>query len=199
MLTALKEAELFPPPRKRLTRGDCTVLETAGQLDYQRHELIDGDLIEKMPKNWPHTYALIILQAWLAQVFGPLFVAQEAPINVSVEDNPTSEPEPDLVVFNRPASEFKTPKRSPEELSLVIEVSDTTLYFDTKVKAALYARAAIVEYWVLDINGRRLGVHRDPRGGVYESVKWFGQNERIAPLAAPGQEFLVSSAFKAPV
>ncbi len=195
MLTAIKEAHPFTPPRKRLTRGDCAVLQMAGQLDYQRHELIDGDLIEKMPKNWTHTYALIILQAWLAQVFGPLFVAQEAPINVSPEDNPTSEPEPDLVVFKRPASEFTTPKRSPGELSLVIEVSDTTLQFDKKIKAALYARAGITEYWVFDINGRRLGVHRDPRGGEYESVAWFGEKERVEPLAAPGQKFLISSAF----
>lgn len=195
MLAAIKEVRSFTPPRKRLTRGDCAVLEMAGQLDYQRHELIDGDLIEKMLKNWPHTYALIILQAWLAQAFGPLFVAQEAPINVSPEDNPTSEPEPDLVVYKRPASEFKTSKRSPEELSLVIEVSDTTLHFDTKIKAALYARAGITEYWVLDINGRRLGVHRDPRSGEYEQVMWIGENESVAPLAAPGQKFLVSSAF----
>ena len=197
MLAAVKEAPLAFPPRKRLTRGDCIVLETAGQLDYQRFELIDGDLIEKMPKNWPHTFAIAAFQCWLFRAFGPSYFVQEAPTNVSPDDNPTSEPEPDLMVFNRSVFEFTTPKRNPNDLVLVIEVSNTTFRFDKTVKAALYARAGIVEYWVLDINGRKLGVHRDPEDGEYRSIAWYDEQESVAPLAAPDSAFQISSAFPA--
>ena len=197
MLAAIKEAPPPFPPRKRLFRGDCAALEIAGQLDYQRFELIDGDLIEKMPKNWPHTFALVALQCWLARAFGLSYFAQEAPVDVSPEDNPTSEPEPDFVIFNRSIFEFTTHKRNPSDLVLVIEVSNTTLRFDLTVKARLYARAGIPEYWVLDINGRRLGVHRDPQDGEYKSIAWYGENESVSPLAAPDSAFAVASAFPA--
>jgi len=66
----------------------------------------------------------------------------------------------------------------------VVEVSDSSLGFDLTTKAALYARAGIVEYWVLDVAGRRLIVHRDPRAGRYISVAAYGEEESVAPLAA---------------
>ena len=52
----------------------------------------------------------------------------------------------------------------------MVEVADSTLAFDLNTKAALYARAGIPEYWVLDVKGQRLMVHRDPSGGRYQSV-----------------------------
>ena len=182
------------PSRLRLTRADCAVLEANGLLDQQRVELIEGDLIQRMPKNWPHVHVIMVLQNWLIQVFGFGYVLQEAPINVAPEDNPTSEPQPDLIVMNR-RSELTITKPQPAELRLVIEVSDSTLEFDTTVKSSLYARAGIQEYWVFDVNGRRLGVHREPRHGVYQSVVWLGVNESIAPLADPNAQFFVSAPF----
>ena len=73
--------------------------------------------------------------------------------------------------------------------------SERTLGFDMRTKAGLYARAGIVEYWVLDIPGRRLIVHRDPQGGRYASVVAYGARESVAPLAAPESRFRVSDAF----
>ena len=193
-MVAALESMSPAPPRLRLTRADCAVLEANGLLDQQRVELIEGDLIQRMPKNWPHVHVIMVLQNWLIQVFGFGYVLQEAPINVAPEDNPTSEPQPDLIVMNR-RSELTITKPQPAELRLVIEVSDSTLEFDTTVKSSLYARAGIQEYWVFDVNGRRLGVHREPRHGVYQSVVWLGVNESIAPLADPNAQFFVSAPF----
>ena len=69
---------------------------------------------------------------------------------------------------------------------MVVEVADTTISFDLATKSRLYARAGIIEYWVLDINKRRMIVHRDPREGRYHSVVAYGAEESVAPLAAPG-------------
>ena len=78
---------------------------------------------------------------------------------------------------------------------MVVEIFDTTLRFDMTVKAALYARAGIVEYWVLDIGGRWLAVHREASKGEYQSVTWFGESESVAPLSAPESKVLIASLF----
>jgi Uma2 family endonuclease len=72
----------------------------------------------------------------------------------------------------------------PENLQLVIEIADTTLAFDLSTKARLYARAGIIEYWVLDLPGRRIIVHRAPRDGAYSSVVAYRETEFVSPLAA---------------
>ena len=80
---------------------------------------------------------------------------------------------------------------------MVIEISDSTLGFDLTTKAALYARAEIVEYWVIDIGARRLIVHRDPIQGLYSSVTVYNDYENVTALAAPQSEFRVANAFDA--
>jgi Uma2 family endonuclease len=182
------------PPRKRWTRLECADLEESGLWDRLRLELVEGELISKMGKNRPHTNALIVLQAWLIQVFGVQYVNPETPIDVAPEDNPTNEPQPDLIVLNRPSREIQVNPR-PEDLRLIVEISDSSIGFDLTRKAALYARAGIVEYWVLDVQERRLVVHRDPLAGLYRSITVYSEGESVTPLAAPGHEFPVGEAF----
>jgi Uma2 family endonuclease len=183
------------PPRKRWTREECAALQATGLWDLKHLELVEGELINRrMGKNRPHINTLILVQAWLVRVFGEQYLNPEAPIDVAPGDNPTNEPEPDLIVLTRPSGEFdKNPQ--PIELRLVVEISDSTLGFDLKTKAALYARAGIVEYWVLDIPAHRLIVHRDPRNGLYQSITVYRSDESVAPLAAPHSEFRVGDAF----
>lgn len=68
---------------------------------------------------------------------------------------------------------------------LVVEVADSSLDFDTSEKRLLYARASLREYWVVDINGRRLLVYRGPQAGDYASQQALGPADTLAPLAAP--------------
>ena len=198
MPTAITETLSVPPPldppRKRWTREECVALEASGIWEQQHLELIEGELISKMGKKRPHTNAIAILHAWLLRVFGEQYVNQEAPLDVATEDNPTNEPGPDLLVFSKPYKEFKD-NPQPADLRLVVEVSDSTLSFDLTTKARLYARARIVEYWVVDIQARRIIVHRDPRDGQYRSVVAYAEQESVTPLASPNSGFLVGSAF----
>src|SRR6202161_2361762 len=185
------------PPRKRWTRAECAVLEASGLWDQQHLELVHGELISKMGKKRPHVNALVAVQAWLVRTFGEQFVNPEAPIDVAPEDNPTNEPEPDLVVLAKPSREFRDANPRPVDLRLVVEISDSTLGFDLTTKAELYARAGIVEYWVVDVAARRLIVHREPRGGLYGSVTAYSEEESVTPLASSGSEFRVAGAFDA--
>src|ERR1700683_4790043 len=95
------------PPRKRWTRAESAVLEPTGLWDQQHLELVHGELISKMGKKRPHVNAPVAVQAWLVRTFGEQFVNSEAPIDIAAEDNPTNEPEPDLIVLTRLSSEFR--------------------------------------------------------------------------------------------
>ena len=182
------------PPRKRWTRTDCESLEASGLWERERLELVDGELISRMGKKRPHVIVLILVQQWLTSAFGAACVNPEAPIDVSPDDNPTNEPEPDLLVLAQPAWIY-TANPKPADVRLLVEISDTTLSFDMGTKARLYARAGIAEYWVVDVAGRRVLVHREPRAGAYGSIKAYREGESIVPLAAPDQRFRVENAF----
>ena len=196
---AIANPELLAPPgypnRKRWTRAECEALESTGLWERERLELIEGDLISRMGKKRPHVTTMILVMKWLVDVFGALYVTPEAPIDVAPEDNPTNEPEPDLAVLVQPCSAYETSNPQPSDVRLVVEISDTTLAFDKKIKARLYARAGIVDYWVVDVTGRRIVVHRDPQGGAYADVTSYGPGEAIEPLSAAGRSFKVDDAF----
>ena len=164
-------------------------------MDGERLELVEGELISKMGKERPHVNSVTLVQKYLVEVFGALVVNAEAPIDVAPEDNPSNEPEPDLIVLKRDLSHFTKENPRPQDLQLVVEVADSTLGFDLTTKGGLYARAGIIEYWVLDIAGRRMIVHRDPEAGRYASVAAYGVEESVSPLAAPDSRLRVGDAF----
>lgn len=96
---------------------------------------------------------------------------------------------PDIIVLRRDFTGFRKTKPQPRDLDLVIEIADRSLAIDLANKAALYARAAIAEYWILDITSRRLRVHRNPEGGQYGSVESYSEKESVAPVGAPDSSF----------
>jgi Uma2 family endonuclease len=170
------------------TRDDCARLAAAGVLDY-RYELVAGEIIKKVGQNLPHRTSITLITAWLCSIFGAVFFQSQATIDVAPEDNPTSEPEPDVTVLSVPLPELarQNPRQNPtpEHIRLVIEVADTTLDYDLSVKAGLYARAGIPEYWVLDLRGRRLRTLRQPADGSYGQTTEYAEGDSAAPLAAP--------------
>jgi Uma2 family endonuclease len=184
------------PPRKKWTRAECVAMEASGVWDQQqRLELVEGDLINKMGKNRPHTIVLTFFREALALVFGGHYVDTETTIDVAPEDNPASEPQPDLIVLVKPSQEYRKGNPQPADLRLVVEIADSTVHFDRTVKARLYARAGIVEYWIADVTARSLVVHRDPLNGSYQSVTVYTDQESVRPLASPDREFRVGDAF----
>ena len=196
MPTAVTDPPAQLSPRRKLwTRSEYEALSSSGLFDQQHLELVEGELIDKKAKKQRHVNCVALLLGWLIRHFGERFVLQEPPIDVAPEDNPTSEPEPDLVVLNRSLSHFKCDRPAPKDLRLVIEVADTSLGFDRTTKAALYARAGIVEYWILHIEGRRMIVHREPQAGQYTSIAAYSIDESVAPLASPESLLRVAEAF----
>ena len=178
------------PPHKRWTRDECTILERSGLINIDRYELIEGELIQKMPKGQAHILAVALLASWLRHVFGEMRVVTEPTIDLRPEDNPTSIPEPDVIVLTRSIREFSA-LASPHELQLVAEVSSSSLAFDMTTKAGLYARSEIQEYWVLDVEAQRLLVYLEPTESGYGSIQAYGSEEFVSPLAAASAEVRV--------
>ncbi len=92
------------PPRKRWTRAECQSLESTGIWERDRLELIEGELVTKMPKKRPHTIAYVLLMKWLAAIFGAQYLNPKTAIDVAPEDNPTSKPEPDIALLSKRAT-----------------------------------------------------------------------------------------------
>ncbi len=153
-------------PRKIWTRAEADRLSAVGL----SLELVNGELIDHMGKKPPHVYWKNVLFDWLAEQFGSGYARAEDPIDVAPQDNPTSEPEPDLIVTVQSIRVTRGSNPEPDDLRLVVEVSDSTFDYDRTVKASLYARAGIREYWIVDVRiaeAPRLLIHLEPRDGSY--------------------------------
>ncbi len=159
------ENEIFPN-RIRWTRQQCERLVESGEL-VGRYELIDGEIISKMGQNPPHRITIKLLLHWLIAIFGDFYVQTEDPIAIPGEEGETTEPEPDVAVTLEPTTAYRDRHPGPEDLLIVVEVSDTTRQFDMTTKALLYARVGIREYWVMDITKRQIYVYRWPTSDGY--------------------------------
>jgi Uma2 family endonuclease len=155
-------------------------MEDAGLFDGRRFELLDGELIDKMGQNPPHASAIQLLLEWLVTLYGAARVRVQLPIDVAPADRPRNEPEPDVVALAQKKSEFTRRHPRGDELLLAVEVADTSLLGDLTTKRDLYARAGVPEYWVLDLNARRVIVHRASSGRGYAHIMTVAEHESIA-------------------
>lgn len=157
----------------------------------ERVELIDGRIVAMNPIGSPH--------AWCANRTTRVF-ARRDDCMVSIQ-NPirlgdNGEPEPDLVVM-RPETPMDRHPRS-EDILLVVEVADSSLAYDRRTKAPLYARHGIPELWIADLGGERVEVHREPSASGYRVVEAVGRGRQIAPAFAPDFAVDVDAIFGLP-
>jgi Uma2 family endonuclease len=139
--------------------------------DFERLELLDGQVYKRMTNHPPHAGTILSVSEWLrASVPSGSMVRVLLPVALGER----SEPEPDVsVVVGRPR-DFMVEHPLPEQITLIVEVSDSSLNVDLRVKLPLYAQAGIAEYWVIDLRRRRILVHREPEGSSYRAVTTHG-------------------------
>jgi Uma2 family endonuclease len=178
------------PVRHRFTVDDYEAMVRAGILhEDDRVELIDGEVIE-MPPNGPEHQSRIDRHTMLfIRAFGD---AVQVRIQGPVRVNGYGQPEPDVALLRPRGDFYQSAHPTPADIFLLIEVSDTTIAYDRRTKAALYGRNSILEYWLLDINQDAVIVHRDPSPDGYRSVQTLRRGDRIALLTFPDHEFAVA-------
>jgi Uma2 family endonuclease len=96
-----------------------------------------------------------------------------------------SSPVPDIALFKPRADFYKKRHPTPADTLLIIEVSDSSLRYDLQIKAPLYARHGIPEYWVIDLPGRQIHFLRCPDSRQYTDVTSTGAPGVVSPLALP--------------
>lgn len=171
------------PIQKRLfTTGEYHQMLQAGILsDDDRVELIEGEIWEMSPIGSRHIWCVAHLNRILQRSLGDdVFVFVQSPLHL----NDFSEPEPDLAVIRpRAGSQVETPKA--DEALLVVEVADSSVEYDRKVKMDLYARNGVPETWLLDLPQNVLEIYRSPSPGGYREILIRRSGDRISPLAFP--------------
>jgi Uma2 family endonuclease len=158
-------------------------------------ELIGGQLMVAEPHSSYHVTGISMADAALRAILpSGWYVRVQMPVALD-ED---SEPEPDLAVVRGAPQSYR--EAHPARPSLAVEVAVSSLAFDRDVKGSLYARAGVLDYWIVNLVDRVVEVHRRPvpdpaavYGWRYGSVNVFGPPDSIALLALPSARVEVSA------
>ncbi len=172
-----------PQPRRlRFSVDDYYKMIELGMLEnYEKAEIIDGELIQKMTIGDKHAFVVDMLTRFFVKsVPNDVRVRVQNPLRLTDYD----EPEPDIVLTDLLKYDGKR-HPTPAETLLVVEVSDVTLKYDRDVKLSLYANAEIQEVWIVNLRSNVLEVHEGPELGLYQHVKIFKVGEKVESKALP--------------
>jgi len=146
----------------------------------ERIELLDGEIITMAAIGDDHLLAVNDLNMWFApRLAGRAIVSVQNSIRL---DN-RSEPQPDLAILRLESALVRRHPR-PEDVLLLIEVSDKTLRVDLERKTPRFAAAGIPEAWVFNLRHKQVHVFRAPREGVYTETE-IVRSGTITPQAFP--------------
>ncbi len=154
-------------------------------------ELLAGHLVVAEPQDTPHARAIELATDALRAVFGAGWrVRVQLPLTLGDD----SEPEPDIAIVRGTP---RTPEaHHPSQAALVVEIADVSLRLDQTVKAPIYARAGITDYWIVNLMDGVLERYRDPahegRRWRYRSIEILGREATVSPLAAPAARIPVA-------
>ncbi|MGH2453021.1 MAG: Uma2 family endonuclease [bacterium] len=169
--------------KRRFTVEEYERMGQAGILsEDDRVELIDGEIIEMAPIGSRHAAVVSRLDDLLRPQGQPeVIVRVQNPLHA----DPHSEPQPDLMLVKRRDDYYTSAHPRGPDVLLVIEVADTTLEYDRRMKVPLYARAGIPEAWIIALPTDQVEVFRQPSAGGYRSVSKVRRGEVLSVEALP--------------
>jgi Uma2 family endonuclease len=164
--------------RRHFSVHDYHRMAEAGILhEDDRVELIEGEIVEMAAIGTRHFACVNTLNRLLMSAVGDeAIVSVQNPVRLSER----SEPQPDLAVIQ--ARDYRESLPTPEDVMLLIEVSDTTLAYDRNTKLPLYARSEIAEVWIVDLTGEAIERHTDPSGYGYRHVERVSREETLTSV-----------------
>ncbi|MBV9237136.1 MAG: Uma2 family endonuclease [Xanthobacteraceae bacterium] len=173
-------------PNPTFTVDDIGRLIDAGVIgEDEKFELVEGQIIARAVEEIAHERIKSALYIAIARAL-PSHLTMGVTTTLRLTD--TVMLEPDIAVF--PKLVFKRPTRfaqlEPGEANLVVEVAASSLAYDKGLKARLYARHRVKEFWVVDANTRSTWVHSGPSGDGWSSITERGPQDLLTTPALPG-------------
>ncbi|WP_182466672.1 Uma2 family endonuclease [Sphingomonas gilva] len=162
----------------RLTVADVYALQEAGVIsEGENFELIEGEIVPMAAAKFSH-------HEWMkSRLNEALVLAKPADTALFVEPSVALSEitfvEPDIAIWPRTIESQEV--RGPD-LLLVIEVAVSSIGYDLRVKARLYAEACVREYWVVDAVRKTIRVHRDPVEGAYCDVREYEAHDTVSAM-----------------
>ena len=195
-MTIATATQTQTPTRRRFTVAEYYAMGDAGILTRDdRVELLDGDIINMPPIGDWHQASVDFYTNILPQhLQGKAIVRVQGPTRLS----DVSEPQPDVMLLKWRDDFYRDGHPSPEDVLLLIEVSDTSLDYDRGRKLSAYARAGIPEVWIVSHDDRRIESYTEPSEGTYSKVRHADPTDTIAPQAFPDVALEVSQFFPKP-
>lgn len=157
-------------------------------------ELLEGVVVSMAAQNAPHASGVTRTAYALIRAVGDRAVVRTQLTFVAGE---FSVPEPDVAVVPGRLEDYD--QVHPHEALLIVEVADTSLAQDRITKTGIYAAAGIPEYWIVDVRGQRIEVHRDPLATErrYRVRTFAHRSDRLEPTALPGAVVAVADLLPA--
>jgi len=183
-----------PLTLRRWGRVEYERLVELGAFERDPVELIGDQLIVAEPKVSAHATAVGMADDALRMALPPGWIVRgQDPLALDDE----SAPEPDIAVVRGSRADYRY--AHPARPALIIEVAESSLDFDRTRKGSLYARAAVPDYWVVNLIDGVVEVYRDPEpaasaafGWRYRSVTRLVPPSTVAPLGFSGERIAVA-------
>ena len=150
-------------------------------------ELIEGEIVEMAPIGSNHAACVKRLNQIFSQHLGQqILVGIQDPIHLGEY----SEPQPDITLLRPRPDFYGSSHPGPEDILLVVEVSDTSVDYDREVKVPLYARSGIREAWLVNLVEGVIEVYRSPSSEGYRQVRRVPRGETLTPESLSGLRIL---------
>ena len=174
-------ADRADPKSDRLTVRQYLEMIVSGAIPHDaRVELLDGRLVEQMTKYAPHNYTArqlgillkgILPAAWL--------ISEEKSLNLGRYWRP----EPDIAIIRGPNTRYRRGDPTSKDVSLLIEVADSSYPTDRGEKWRAYAAARIPIYWIVNLEKGQIEVYTNPIGrgkkAAYREAATFGADATV--------------------
>ena len=182
MLESMLDLEdIKPATFRRLTRAEYEQMAELGMFDDEKVELLRGMVVTMSPQGDRHTRTIIFLNRRLVELTNRTLDIRPGTPLAATDD---SEPEPDFTITRHdPAA-----REHPTTALLVIEVSNSSLRRDRKIKREIYAEAKVPEYWIVDVSkddDLTVEVYTKPEGSTYTQVEVLRDGDVLRALHAP--------------